>query len=186
MKKALTIGLMLAATGLLAGCDEDPVNATGRIVIELSGISQGDIVDGSVSNAKNVSTESGNPYHAFLVQANSTLGGDPARIRVEAAEITLDPSSTGVASFADLFNASAEVFLDADVGGTVVVARVNAPTGTGPVALEVVSTDDTLAPIMDALLSGDFQVGVRGTTALTSADDFDARIDVGIGFGAYE
>jgi hypothetical protein len=186
VRRISSIGLALAATALLAACDEDPVVATDLIVIQLSGIKEGDVADGVVSKSKNVSTESGNPYHAFLVEARAVLGRDPSRIRVDAVQITLDGSTTGIASFADLFNADAEVFLDADVGGTVAVARVTGPTGTGPVTLEVVSTDETLAPIMAALLSGDFRVGVRGTTLRTSADDFDARVDVRIGFGAYE
>jgi hypothetical protein len=186
MKRILSFGLILAATGILAACDEDPVVATDLIVIQLSGIKQGDITDGVVSKSKNVSTESGNPYHAFLVEARAVLGRDPARIRVESVQLTLDGSTRGIASFADLFNADAEVYLDADVGGTVNVARVTRPTGTGPVELAVVSTDATLAPILAALLSGDFRVGVRGTTLRTSADDFDARIDVRIGFGGYQ
>jgi hypothetical protein len=179
--------LALAFLGLsAAGCDEDPVNATGRIVIELSGIKETDIVGGSVQKSKNVTTESGNPYGAFLHSARQTLGRDPSRIRVTATEMTLDPGTTGVASFAELFNGTVEVILEADVGGTVAVARVSAPTGTGPIAMGVIADDAALAPILAALLDGNFRVGIRGTTALTAADDFDARIDVGIGFAAYE
>ena len=180
------IGLILAATGVLTSCEDDPGVTTDLIVIQLSGIKEGDIADGIVAKSKNISTEVANPYHSFLEEARRAFGGDPSRIRVDTIQITLDGSTAGISSFGELFNADAQVFLDADTGGTVYVGTVSFPTGTGPVTLEVTSTDDALQSISDALMSGDFRVGVRGTTLRTAADDFDARVDVRIGFSAYE
>ena len=115
-----------------------------------------------------------------------TLGREPSRIAVTMVQITLAGDSRGVASLADLFNGTVEVFLDADVGGTVPVARVSAPSGSGPIELEMVSDEASLAPILAALLATNFRVGIRGSTARTATDDFDARIDVRIGFAAFE
>jgi hypothetical protein len=66
------------------------------------------------------------------------------------------------------------------------VARVSAPGGSGPIDLELVSDEASLAPILAALLATNFRVGIRGATPRTGSDDFDARIDVRIGFAAYE
>ncbi len=125
-------------------------------------------------------------FRGVAVDARRVLGGDPSQIRVESVQITLDGSTSGIASLGELFDGDAQVFIDADLGGTVYVGTINRPTGTGPVSLEITSTDENLAPIVAALLSGDFRLGVRGTTLRTAADDIDARIDVRIGFGAYE
>lgn len=180
---AVTLGFLVQ---ILAGCEEDPVGTTENIVIQLSGIKEGDIVSGVVEKSKNITTESGNPYGAFLQHVRTALGRNPSRIEVIRAEITLDDSSRGVISLADLFSGQVDVYLDADVGGTVPVARVTGPTGMGPVGCSIIATPDTLAPIMDALLSGNFRVGVRGATNRLPTDDFDARLDVRIGFAAYE
>lgn len=176
---------VLPLLGAVSCDDDEPVAETGTIVIQLSGIKQGDIHDGVVEKDKNVTTESGNPYGAFLQAARTALGHDPSRIEVTSVSITLGGDSRGVASFADLFSGETNVFLRADVGGTVYVARVTNPTGVGPVTCEVIADEAALAPIRDALLSGNFRVGVRGPTNRLPTDDFDARIDVQIGFAAY-
>ena len=181
------LGLAVMAVGpLTIGCEEDPVGVEDRIVIQLSGIKESDINSGTVQKSKNVTTETSNPYGAFLQDARQTLGRDPSRIGVTMVQITLAGDSRGVASFGDLFNGTVEVFLDADVGGTVPVARVSAPGGSGPIDLELVSDEASLAPILAALLATNFRVGIRGATPRTGSDDFDARIDVRIGFAAYE
>mgnify|MGYP000684073182 CR=1 FL=1 len=181
---------LAALGGLLFGAgscddDEDPVARTDTIVIQLAGIKEGDIHDGVVEKDKNVTTEVGNPYGAFLDAARVALGRNPSRIEVTSVAITLGGDSRGVISFADLFVGETNVFLRADVGGTVYVARVTGPTGVGPVICEVIAGDSALAPIRDALLAGNFRVGIRGTTNRLPTDDFDARIDVRIGFAAY-
>ena len=182
-----TPALAVLAVGLsMIGCEEDPVGAEDRIVIQLSGIKESDIVSGTVQKSKNVTTETSNPYGAFMQDARQTLGREPSRIAVTMVQITLAGDSRGVASLADLFNGTVEVFLDADVGGTVPVARVSAPSGSGPIELEMVSDEASLAPILAALLATNFRVGIRGSTARTATDDFDARIDVRIGFAAFE
>ena len=185
--RTMILGMLAAGLGWAApGCADDPVTVSDRIVIQLSGIKEGDITSGVVEKSKNVTTESGNPYGAFLQNARTTLGRNPSRIEVTMAQITLSGDSRGVMSLADLFTGEVNVFLDADVGGTVPVGRVTNPTGMGPVDCAIVSDESSLAPIMDALLSGVFRVGVRGPTNRLPTDDFDARLDVRIGFAAFE
>lgn len=93
--------------------------------------------------------------------------------------------SPGGMSFADLFVGETNIFLRADVGGTVYVARVTDPTGVGPVTCSVIAGESAPAPTRDALLSGNVRAGVRGTTNRLPTDDFDARIGVRVGFAAY-
>lgn len=177
--------VLLLLPGVL-GCGDDPVSATGRIVIRLSGMNEGDIVGGTLEEMKNISTESGNPYAAFVRDAEAALGREPGRIDVTAVQITLSGDSRGVAGLEEVFTGPVDVFLEADVGGRVAVGRVTNPTGTGPVDCSVVSSSATLDAIRAALLSGSFRVGVSGSTPRTPTDNFDAQIDIGVGFAAYE
>ena len=180
--RSLFVVLSLAG---LAGC-ETPAASSDAIVIRLSGIKEDDVHDGVVEREKNVTTETSNPYAHFLADARAALGRDPSRIDVEAVSITLGGDTRGVVGFQELFSGETNVFLRDDAGGTVYVGRVASPSGVGPVECEVVSTEDSLAPILPALLSGTFRVGVRGPTARLATDDFDAKVEVSIRFAAFE
>lgn len=185
MQKALLGFLGGAALLAAAGC-ETAAATSDTIVIRLSGIKESDIRDGVVEREKNVTTETSNPYAAFLADARTALGADPSRIEVEAVSITLGGDSRGVVGFDELFAGQTNVFLRTDAGGTVYVGRVDRPTGVGPVSFEVIAGEDELAPILPDLLAGVFRVGVRGATARAATDDFDARIEVSIRFAAFE
>jgi len=180
--RSLLVVLSLAG---LAGC-ESPAASSDTIVIRLSGIKEGDVADGVVEREKNVTTETSNPYARFLADARAALGRDPSRVEVDAVSITLGGDTRGVAGFQELFSGETNVFLRDDVGGTVYVGRVGAPSGVGPVECEVVATEESLAPILPALLSGAFRVGVRGPTNRLATDDFDAKVEVSIRFSALE
>ncbi|MDI7266505.1 MAG: hypothetical protein QME96_00750 [Myxococcota bacterium] len=177
----LSVGLLAALA-----CDDDPVAETNVVVVTLGGIKENDIRSGVIEESKGISTQTGNPYNQFIQTARARLGGNPGRIDVTAVSFTLDADSRGVASFADLFTAQVDVFFDAgSAGGTVNVGRVNAPTGTGPVNCELVADEYELAPIQDALLGGNFRVGIRGMTNRLTTDNFEARINIRLGFAAY-
>jgi len=185
MKSMVQGILVLVALGAVAGCEE-PAATSDTIVIRLSGIKEGDIIDGFVEREKNVTTETSNPYAAFLADAREALGTDPTLVEVEAVSLTLGGDTRGVAGFEELFTGEVNVFLRTDDGGTVYVGRVTDPTGVGPVECELVAGDEALAPILPSLLDGSFRVGVRGATPRVAGDDFDAKVEVAIGFAAYE
>ncbi len=179
----LSVGLLAALA-----CDDDsqPVATTDTIVVTLGGIKEDDIREGVISESKAISGPDDGDYNDFIRTARARLGRNPGRIGVTAVSFTLDGDSQGVASFADLFSAQVDVFFDAGAaGGTVNVGRANAPTGTGPVNCEVVAHEHELAPIQDALLGGNFRVGIRGMTNRLTTDNFEARINVRLGFAAY-
>jgi hypothetical protein len=49
------------------------------------------VVGGQISVDKNISTENGNPYGAFVNAAVQKIGQPPSRIAVTSATFTLDP-----------------------------------------------------------------------------------------------
>lgn len=82
----------------LAACDEEPIHYSAPVGITMTAAS-GDVDDGLILEEKNINTESGNPYEAFVADARDALGGaDPGAIDVEDVTITIDGMS-----FDDIF-----------------------------------------------------------------------------------
>lgn len=169
----------------LVGCSDDPAFTSGQVGISL-GLKEGAIVGDQIDTRKNVSTESGNPYGAFVSKVENEFGDTPREIRIEAVSLQIQDTKDDVAVFEDLWPETAEVFLAADdtVSGFT-VATVQNPTGLGPIDLVVQPVEDATA-LGTLLDSGNFRVGVRGKTGLTSASKFDTKIAVTLTFGAYE
>ncbi len=169
----------------LVGCSDDPVFTSGQVGISL-GLKEGAIVGDQIDSRKNVSTESGNPYGAFIQEVKDEFGDSPREIRIEAVSLQIQDTKDDVAVFQDLWPESVEVFLAADdtVSGFT-VASVQGPTGLGPINVPTRPVDDATA-LETLLASGNFRVGVRGKTALTTASKFDTKVAVTLSFGVYE
>lgn len=169
----------------LVGCSDDPAFTSGQVGISLS-LKEGAIVGDQIDSRKNVSTESGNPYGAFISKVQNEFGDTPREIRIEAVSLQIQDTKDDVAVFEDLWPESVQVFLAADdtVSGFT-VASVEGPTGLGPINVPTRPVEDTTA--LETLLeSGNFRVGVRGKTALTDAAKFDTKVAVTLTFGVYE
>ncbi len=172
--------LLLALIGA-AGCADEPVAYSETISTKLSGIKDGEIANGTASTDKNINTESGNPYAEFLRTARSRLGGrDPGSVTPTSITVRVSSDSKNVALLEQVFT-TLEVFF-ADSKTTIPVARLTVPVGTSAVVplLTLVNYE----PIADSMLSGDFKVGVRGTTVDPAPSDFELKLTLDIVFRA--
>ncbi len=180
----------------VVGCGDDPVSYSAPVGINIKAKSS-DTANGVVSNDKAITTESGNPYGAFVGDAQRTLGRDPGQIAVDQVELFLGASSTGVTTLGEVFSGTVEVVFqinDTNNSYPVATGSISASTGSGPVALDAEFTGgqrdgDSLSLAGDyaKLLAGSFKVITRGPAAPTfSTKGADAELQVTLTFAAYE
>ena len=177
IKNILVLGWVLA----LMGCG-GPVAVSDYVSLKLSGIKDGDVKNGQVSEDKNINTEEGNPYADFLRVATDELGGEaPSKIEVESVTLQIHGDSKGISSFEVLFM-NLEVFVSSN-DTTASLGSIDSISGS---VLELEDIDnDNLAALQSALLGGDFKMGVRGGVYETLPDDFDLKISMDVQFNAY-
>ncbi|HTJ44813.1 MAG TPA: hypothetical protein VL463_22055 [Kofleriaceae bacterium] len=162
--RILTVFALAASA---SACGSDPVNYSAPVGIELKAKS-GDVANAVVTENKAITTESGNPYGAFITDAHTKLGGkDPKEIEIDKLTLTLGGQSTGVTKLEEVLSGDVDVsFIMNDSNNTYDVGHVMNPTGVGPVDM-VVSFDGTTVSSTDMpkLLSGSFKVVIRGDAA---------------------
>src|SRR5687768_10416129 len=101
MRSALPTLIILLAC--VAACGDDEVSYSAPVGIKLS-LASGDVDNGQLLDEKNINTESGNPYGAYITAAREELGGhDPGDIRLDHLTLQLDTTSSGVTTLADVF-----------------------------------------------------------------------------------
>lgn len=175
---------MLAA--FLMGCSESdkPVSHSAPVGINLKAKS-GDAKNGAIYDEKGITTESGNPYGAFIKDAKTKLEGvDPTRIEVSSLTLLLGGNSKGVTTLDQVFAGKVETLFEvADTKNSYPVGEVTAPTGSGPVALSADFDSTELSPTdRDKLIAGGFNVVLRGTTASGFDKSADAEADLQLTF----
>ena len=184
----------LLASSLLLGlvaCGDDPLTYSAPVGINLKAKSS-DTVNNVVSDEKGITTESGNPYGAFVSDAQRELGGrDPAVIEVDGVELFLGASSTGVTTLGEIFDGNVEVLFQMnDTNNSYPVAHgtVAATTGGGPFALSIDFAGEDVPDIDFAkMLGGSFKVIARGPAAADfTTKGADADLQVTFTFAAFE
>jgi hypothetical protein len=175
---------------LAAGCggsgsnDLNTVGYSGPVSIRLDKFKDDEVRNGAFDVDKNLSTETGNPYGAFLNAARGALGRAPAAVLVDRVTLTLGSDTTGVTAFEQFMGSPMTLYL-ASSSATVNVGTVTQPMGPGPVEVTVTATRDTLAPIQAALTSGGgVKVGIRVPAAAALPRRFDAKVSVVLYFRA--
>ena len=174
---------------LLAACGSDPVNFSEPVGIELDAKS-GDAINSVVTENKDITTESGNPYGKFVSDAMAKLGGhDPSLIDIPELTLTLGAQSTGVTSLDEVVTGDVDIaFLVNNTNDTYDVAHVMSPTGIGPVAMQTVF-DWTQVSATDrtTMLGGGFKVVLRAPAAASfSTKGADARLQATFTFTAFK
>ncbi|HEU0035548.1 MAG TPA: hypothetical protein VFQ53_33285 [Kofleriaceae bacterium] len=177
----MTIRLSMLALGVLAvGCGDDPVSYSDTVGINLKAKSA-ETVGGTVTDDKAITTESGNPYGAFVADATSAIGRDPGDIEVERVELLLGGSSIGVTTLGEVFTGTVEVLFQMnDTNNSYPVASLDVPatTGGGPIALGVSFDGEAVSDVdYTKLLSGSFKVILRGPAA-SGFDTKGADVDL--------
>jgi hypothetical protein len=182
--------LGLSCLVLTAACGDDPVSYSAPVGINLKAKSS-DVVNDVVTDEKGITTESGNPYGAFVGDAQATLGRDPGSIEIDSVELLLGGNSTGVTTLGEIFAGNTEVlFIMNDTDNTFPAASgtIDADTDGGPVELDVdFEPPATTAEDWDKLINGSFKVVIRGDAAAEfTTKGADADVQVTFTFSAYE
>jgi len=165
----------------VAGCGQ-PVAVSDYVSLKLSGVKEGDVKNGHVSEDKNINTEEGNPYAAFLRHVSEELEGqDPSVIEVDSLALHVHGDSKGIVNFESLFE-NMEVFITTS-DTTVTLGVMEGPVGS-TVYLEDI-LNENLSSVQTAMMIGAFGVGVRGLTQELVPDDFDLKMSLDIQFSAY-
>lgn len=179
------------ATLALSACADDPVQYSEPVGINLKAKS-GDVANATISEEKGITTESGNPYGAFVSNARARLGGvDPSRIEIDGIELFLGAGSTNVTKLGEVFNGETQVvFIMNDTNNSYPVGTVNiaATTGAGPIDVGV-TFDGASVPTADfaKLLGGGFKVQLRGPAAVDfMGKGADADLQTTFTFSAFE
>ena len=182
--------LVSASLLFLVACGDDPVSYSEPVGLTLKAKSD-DTTNGVVTDEKGITTESGNPYGAFVSNARRELGNtDPGAIEVEKVELFLGADSTGVTTLGGVFNGNVEVLFQMnDTNNSYPVAHgtIEAATGAGPFGLAI--DFDPAIPDADyaKLLGGSFKVIVRGPAASGfETKGADADLQTTLTFAAFE
>ncbi|CAN5846967.1 hypothetical protein BH11MYX2_BH11MYX2_18360 [soil metagenome] len=174
------IGLSLVIS--LAACADDPVSYSAPVGINLKAES-GSVTGTAISDEKGITTESGNPYGAFVADARAKLGHDPTRIEIDKLTLTLGAGSTGVTSLDEVYAGDVDVLVQMnDTNNSYPAGRVSAPKGTGPVGVGVLLDSGTISdPDWPKFISGSFKVVIRGNAA-TNFESKGAKADLQLNF----
>jgi hypothetical protein len=173
----------------LAACGADQVNYSAPVGIELKAKS-GDVANLAVTESKDITTESGNPYGAFTNTATQKLGGKtPSRIELTDLTLTLGGQSTGVSALEQVLTGDVDVaFIVNNTNNTYDAGHIMNPTGVGPDKLAVafdwtqVTADDQAA-----MLGGSFKVVLRGPVAASfPQSNADATLQTTFTFDAFQ
>jgi hypothetical protein len=180
--------LVACACVLLVACGDDPVSFSSPVGINLKAKS-GDVANNAISDEKGITTESGNPYGAFVTEARKKLGQDPARIELDQLTLTLGAQSTGVTALEEVYTGDVDVaFIMNDTNNTYDAGHVNNPHGVGPVDVDVVFDSAAVSDIDYAkLVGGSFKVVIRGPAAPAFASKgAEANLQLTFTFAAFE
>ena len=181
--------LSLLAFVVFAACGDDPVNYSDDIGIEVK-TKSGDATDNAITEEKGITTESSNPYGAFITEAKNRLGHDPSNIKLEKVTVTLGGQTTGVTTLDQVMVGDAYVkFLMNDTNNTFQVGHFVNPTGPGP--FEGEPTFDMAADVSDAdiakVIGGSFKVVLNATPATDFATKgAEASLQLTFTFSAFE
>jgi hypothetical protein len=159
---------LIVSAVLLAACGSDPFSVSAPVGIDMKAKS-GDVAGGAaISEQKDITTESGNPYGAFVADAQRKLGTvDATQIEIDNLTLILGGTSTKVSALDQVFTGDVDVaFVINDSNNTYDVAHITNPTGVGPSSMSVNFDSTTIAPQDTAkFIGGGFKVVIRGTAA---------------------
>jgi hypothetical protein len=179
---------LICVLASLVACGDAPVSYSDTVGINLK--AESDKVNNmALADEKNINTESGNPYGAFVADANTKLGHDPGRIEIEKLTLMLGGASTGVTTLEQVYTGDVDVlFVLADTNNTYNVGRVTNPMGGGPVAVTVSYESDAVSDVdYPKVVAGGFKVVIRGTAATDfSTKGAKADLQLSFTFAAFE
>ena len=177
-------------TLLASACSDDAINYSEPVGISLQ-FKSSDVVAGRILIDKNINTESGNPYGAFVKTAETKIGKAPGRIDVASATLTVEASSNQVTRLGEIFTGECKLGFVLNTGNVpiAVATRTMAEADVaGPVALTATFDSAALDAAQYAqLVAGSFKVSLDCATNSTFAGKgATADVKATFTFGAYE
>lgn len=189
--RALVLSLAVAGCGDASndGGGGTTLSHSGPVNIRLDKFKHDEVRNNAFDSDKSVTSESGNPYGAFLQAARTALGAQfnpdtsGAAVVVDRVTLTIDQDTRGVTAFEQVLGGPLTVYL-ASSSTTVNIGSVAQPTGAGPVEVTLSATRADLEPIRRDLLAGSFKVGIRVPAAPMRPANFDMRVATTLYFRA--
>ena len=172
----------------LTACAADPISYSSPVGINLN-VKSGDVANSVVSDDKAITTESGNPFGAFVTDAHTKLGRDPGRIEIDSVTLILGAQSNGVTALEQIYTGDVDVaFITNDSNNTYDVGHVSNPVGVGPLGVGVrFASEAVSAADFAKVLNGSFKVVIRGPAAPTfAAKGAQANLQLTFTFAAFE
>jgi hypothetical protein len=171
---------------ILLACGDEVVSYSAPVGINTK-LRSTDVGAGdAVLLTKNINTESGNPYGAFVNAAARALGRPPSRIVVTYLSLELLDTSSGVTNLNEVFTGQVSIGFELD-GVVYPAGTVTNPVGVGfPMAatfdsagLDPTAYDDLVGGGFPVILSGTATSGFAGAGAT-------ADLKTTFGFMAYK
>lgn len=171
---------------LACGCG-GAVAYSEPVSIKVGTIKESDIRNSAFEFDKEISSETGDPYKAFMATARDELGGaDPSAIEVTSIVLTVasDSKGIGTSGFADVMSGVEIFFTKGET--TVVVGKLGMIPASTTMEIPVIAGEEELRVLHSTMLKGDFKVGVRGDAVMSPPAGFELRINVQLEFEALE
>ena len=192
MSKITTFTYSLAIGALLVGgCGgDDPVSVSEPIGINLK-FKSGDSNMGAISDEKCITTESGNPWAAFISAARAEIGGDPTDIELDGLTLLLSTDSKAVTELKEIWNGTVDVQFEMNdtnnifaVGNAVIDDTLAGRTAefTPTFDFSLLNSADR-----DKLFNGSFKVMIGGPVATPfDSKGAEAEFQLTLEFSAFE
>ena len=178
--KRLVFALVLFLLPVAASCGgDDPTGpfTSGEMILTFSEITSADIEDGIIERDLSVATAAANLWISYVRLVTDLCGHEPVDFSVFSIAITLDlEESEEVSVLEQVLDGDVTLYFTA--GGTTVDIGTGVLSGAGPVALQGISSAESLAVLYTEMLAGTFNVGLRGETSRTTNDDFSLDLNV--------
>ena len=169
-RKIALLSTLLLTAAVAAACAKkkhhDPINFSQPVGITLN-TKSGDVSGGRIVEIKNINTESGNPFGAFINDARAAIGNhDPGSIDLTALSLTLESNGTGATTLQQIFKGDVVIAFQMNTGtGLYPAGTANNPTGTNQSFVESFTTDNMTATDYQGFLGGQFKVVLSGSAA---------------------
>lgn len=137
-----------------------------------------------------MTSESGNPWAAFIKDTRDQLGADPGDIQLHSASLTFSTDSKGVTKIGEVYNGAVDVQFEMNdskniyaVAGT----TVSSETGRTVELMPDFDFQTVAAQDREKLFNGSFDVILSGPTAAGFAEtDSEASFQMSFVFESFE
>jgi len=164
---------------LLVSCGEGEKLTSSIFSIDFGSVTQADISDGTFSASEPINETS---FKAAVDNATDDFGEVPSGVRVKAAAIRLNASSSSISGYEQVFSEPMILFVTPEGGTAIDVGELENPEGQASEDFDINANRDAFEPALTTYLNGEFEVGFRGVAGGANAGDFNASFSVQVQF----